>query len=62
MITKPAELIQAETLLGLLERFPGYTLSSLLAERGQLLRLVNIEARGRPEEPEEGHGVEGWAY
>jgi len=33
-------------LLGLLERFPGYTLSSLLAEDTELMRLVKIEELG----------------
>jgi len=33
-----------------LERFPGYTLSSLLAEDTELMRLVTIEQLGTPEE------------
>lgn len=44
--------MEAELLLGLLRQFPGYTLGSLRAEGANLLRLVNIEARGTPE-PEE---------
>lgn len=35
-------------LLGLLERFSGYTLGSLLAEDAHLLRLVRIADLGRP--------------
>jgi hypothetical protein len=38
-------------ILGLLERFPGYTLATLLAEDAGLLRLVRIEALGRREVP-----------
>lgn len=30
----------------ILERFPGYTLSSLRAESSELLRLLEIERRG----------------
>lgn len=37
-------------LLGLLERFGGYTLSTLLEEDAALLKLVQIEAMGRREE------------
>lgn len=37
-------------ILGLLERFGGYTLSTLMAEDASLLRLVRIEALGRREE------------
>lgn len=36
--------------LGLLERFPGYTLGTLLAEDAELLRLVRIVAEGTREE------------
>jgi hypothetical protein len=34
---------------GLLERFSGYTYETLMAEDVELLRLVQIEAMGRPE-------------
>jgi hypothetical protein len=37
----------------MLERFGGYTLETLLAEDTELLRLCNIEALGRPEQPEQ---------
>lgn len=36
-------------ILGLLERFPGYTLSTLLAEDAHLLRLLKITELGTPE-------------
>lgn len=36
--------------LGILHRFPGYTLSSLMEEDSELLRLLNIEALGTPPE------------
>jgi hypothetical protein len=41
---------------GLLERFGGYTLGTLLAEDTELLQLVQIEALGRPkpEQPDLG--------
>lgn len=35
--------------LGLLERFPGYTLSTLYKEDPELLRLLMIEQLGTPE-------------
>lgn len=38
-------------LLGLLRAFPGYTLGSLLAEDAALLRLLKVEALGKPPEP-----------
>ncbi len=41
------ELVEAETLLHLLRTFPGYTLTTLLAEDTRLLQLLAIEARGR---------------
>lgn len=34
-------------MIGLLQRFPGYTLSSLRAEDGELLRLIEIVEMGR---------------
>lgn len=41
--------------LELLRRFPGYTLTTLLAEDFELLRLLKIEALGRREEvPDDG--------
>lgn len=40
----------------MLERFPGYTLTSLLEEDALLLRLVTIEAMGRRPEPEPPEG------
>jgi hypothetical protein len=39
---------------GLLERFGGYTLGTLLAEEPELLRLVQIEALGRREQTGDG--------
>lgn len=39
---------------GLLERFSGYTLKTLLAEETELLQLVNIEALGRPDDQQTG--------
>lgn len=36
----------------MLERFSGYTLGTLLAEDVELLQLVNIEALGRPDDPD----------
>lgn len=44
---KPYELEHAELICGLLERFGGYTLATLMAEDSLLLRLVKIEALGR---------------
>lgn len=35
-------------IVGLLERFPGYTLGSLLAEDAALLRLLKIVELGTP--------------
>jgi hypothetical protein len=38
-----------------LERFPGYTLSSLMEEDTELMRLIAIERLGTPDTPiEEG--------
>lgn len=37
-------------MLGLLQRFPGYTLETLQAADPELLRLVEIEALGHREE------------
>ena len=37
-------------IVGLLERFPGYTLATLLAEDAALLRLVKITELGTPGE------------
>jgi hypothetical protein len=48
--------------LGLLRRFPGYTLTTLLQEDTRLLRLLAVERRGTPDEPDdlvEG-GETGW--
>ena len=42
--------MRAQLLLGLLREYPGYTLSSLLAESGELIRLRQIEALGQAEE------------
>lgn len=36
-------------LLGLLRRFPGYTLSALLDEDARLIQLLHIEEMGRPD-------------
>ena len=54
LVEKPAELRRAEFLLKALERFGGYTLSTLLAEDASLIGLLNIEHRGRREEIEDG--------
>jgi hypothetical protein len=32
----------------MLERFPAYTYSSLMAEDGELLRLLGVQAANRP--------------
>lgn len=57
-MTKPRELQDAETVLSLLERFPGYTLSTLMEEDSELIRLVAIRAAGtRQEEAQEGEDV-----
>jgi len=43
-------------ILSLLRQFPGYTLGTLLAEDAGLLRLLQIEALGRPPEVVAGGG------
>lgn len=43
-------------MLNLLQRFPGYTLSSLMEEDVELLRLVNIVAAGTKEQEAVGDG------
>ncbi len=43
------ELLDAELMIGLLQRFPGYTLTTLLEEDTELLRLVNIVDSGSKE-------------
>lgn len=45
-------MTHARNLLGLLRQFPGYTLTTLLAEDTLLLRLLAIEALGTPDEPD----------
>jgi hypothetical protein len=49
--------------LGLLRKFPGYTLTTLLQEDVRLLRLLSVEQLGTPDEsdpdPMEG-GETGW--
>lgn len=52
-IREPRQLVHARRTLGLLERFPGYTLTTLLAEDTLLLRLLAIEALGTPDDPDE---------
>jgi hypothetical protein len=37
-----------------LERFPGYTYTSLMDEDSEFLKLVKIEALGRPSETPDG--------
>ncbi|MEU3851716.1 hypothetical protein [Streptomyces sp. NPDC029554] len=37
-----------------MERFPGYTLSSLMDEDTELMRLIAIERLGTPDTPEGG--------
>jgi hypothetical protein len=39
--------------LGLLDRFSGYTFSSLMEEDSELIRLVAIQARGTKQKQEE---------
>ncbi len=46
-VTKPAELANAETILGILESFGGYTYSTLMEEDAELFRLLRIRAMGR---------------
>jgi hypothetical protein len=41
-------LKHARVLLGVMRRFPAYTLSALLAEDTELLRLLEIEELGTP--------------
>lgn len=45
-------------MLGLLQRFPGYTLSSLMDEDSELIRLVAIQARGTKRDAEPGEEEE----
>jgi hypothetical protein len=47
----PGELTRAQTLLGILRQFPGYTLRTLLAEDADLFHLIEIERLGTPEPP-----------
>lgn len=49
---KPAELASAELVVGLLERFPGYTLDTIRAEGAELLHLCRIVELGRPDPKE----------
>jgi hypothetical protein len=44
--------------LGLLKRFPAYTLTGLLQEDARLLRLLSIERLGTPDEPDPVEGDE----
>lgn len=44
-------------MLGLLERFPGYTYETLMEADTELFRLVQIQALGHPEKTE---GGEAW--
>ena len=46
---KPAAVAEAELVLGILERFSGYTLASLMDEDVQLYRYLAIEALARAE-------------
>lgn len=56
VVTKPRELDEAELVCGLLERFGGYTLQTLMAESTDLLRLVRIEELGGSRDAERGDG------
>jgi len=47
-------------LLGLLERFGGYTLQTLLDEDARLLQLVRIQQLGNPEEEAPAPGGGDW--
>jgi len=53
-VTKPQELEDADTILTLLDRFGGYTYSSLMEEDAELIRLVKIQAMGTKREEVEG--------
>jgi hypothetical protein len=58
-VGEPGELTQARYLLGILRKYPGYTLTTLLQEDVRLLRLLSIEALGTPEtDPTEGGDTE----
>lgn len=46
------ELVDAELVIGLLQRFPGYTYSALMEEDVELLRLVNIVDAGSNDQRE----------
>lgn len=46
VVTKPAELVEAELYLNILERFGGYTLQTLKQESAELGRLLLIETLG----------------
>lgn len=45
-------------MLGLLQRFPGYTLSTLLEEDSELMRLAAIQARGTKRDKDPGEEEE----
>lgn len=49
VVGKPRELARAEFLLGCLERFGGYTLSTLLQEDARIIRMLKVETLGRRE-------------
>lgn len=50
---KPRELEEAEMIDGLLQRYGGYTLSTLLEEHSGLLRVMAVVAAGAPDEAKE---------
>jgi hypothetical protein len=49
-VTEPAELKNAKFLLGILQRFGGYTLKTLLEEDAGLIQLLQIEAMAGKED------------
>lgn len=55
-VTKPAELAEADLVLGLMERF-GYTYEELMEGGTEVFRLVQIQSLGHPERTE---GGESW--
>jgi hypothetical protein len=57
-VTKPGELIEAELVLGLCDRFHCLP-SQLMAEDARLLRWVRVQELGSPPDQSQG-GEPGW--
>ena len=55
VVTKPSELIRAELILNMLERFGGYTYKTLMEEDSALLKLIQIEQMGSRERDDQYH-------